>query len=137
MGYIALGSSAARLSRRAGQPGIWRKPDETMYDTCRLEFVTTPANTGEPVGPRRCAAGERISVFALISCPNQKREATAALANGILRAGWQADPDGVLAIRIGEYLVYANFSARRQTAFRNDPATDVAPKSGGWSSITQ
>ncbi len=40
MGYISMGSSATRLSRRTGQPGIWRKPDETMYDTCRLSFAT-------------------------------------------------------------------------------------------------
>ena len=132
MGYISMGSSATRLSRRTGQPGIWRKPDETMYDTCRLSFATVPANSNPAPGPLPYAAGERISAFALISCPNQKREDTAALANGIRKAGWQADRDGVLAIRVGHYLVYANFSADRRFISPNEPATEAPPASCGW-----
>lgn len=132
IGYIALGSSAAQLSRRAGQPGIWRKPDETMYDTVRLSFATATATKERPAGPRAYAGGERISVFSLISCPNQRKEQTAALAGRVLKEGWLADRDGLLAVRIDDYLVYANFSAERRPVSPDFPANAAAPRSCGW-----
>jgi len=127
MGFIVLGSDRFRLYRHEGQPGIWRGGG-TMYDTCRIEFL--------PSGSEHSSAvfhpGARISRFGMISCPNQTRRATAALAAAVRETGWILDAEGALALDVPPFLVYANFSSRdRSVPAEPDPRT-LPPNSSGW-----
>ena len=88
MGYIVLGGRGFRLSRVEGAPCIFRGAG-TMYDTCRIEFVPTAC----AAVPALFAAGQQLSSIAVVACPNQPREETAELAQGLQRIGWSDDGD--------------------------------------------
>ncbi len=130
MGYAVLGSNRFRLFAVPGRPCIWRG-NGTMYRTCRLEFLGAA-----PAAAKNTAisfdAGKRISRFALVTCPNQKKEETAALAHGIDTAGWHTAEDGVLALKLEKCLVYSNFSSETKSVFDGKKTMSLAPKTSGW-----
>ena len=123
MGYVAVGADRFRVRRCAGQAAIWRG-DGTMYDTCRVEFLPR----GCAGGTARLAAGERISGFALISCPNQTTAVTAALAEEVGQAGFLVDAEGALVLELAPYVVYANFAETSRWC----ADSELPPFSGGW-----
>jgi hypothetical protein len=133
LGYAVLSANRFHLFAAAGRPCIWRE-NGTMYDTCRLEFVHVAGAAGKP-GRESFEAGELISRFGIISCPGQKREATAALARRIGQAGWQTADDGVLALAVDPYLVYANLSSKPHPLHDGRRTLQLAPKSSGWAAI--
>jgi hypothetical protein len=116
-GYIMLGDAQLRLTKEAGQPGIWRRAG-TMYDTCRLKYVQLPKDDKPQSTSAHFDAGKRISAFALVALPNSKAAETRSLADEIIQAGWVADTGGCLTVTIKGYIVYANFatSSRRIAA---------------------
>lgn len=120
LGYAVLGSSQFRVYRVPGRPCIYRK-DGTMYDTCRLEFVT-PRPGGEPWTDR----------FAMLTCPNQTKAKTAALAQQISQTGWQTERQGVLAIALNDLLVYANFSPRGESLVDGGSTVTLPAQTSGW-----
>ena len=77
-------------------------------------------------------AGDRISRFAMVTCPNQKKEQTAAVARSIETAGWHIAEDGVLAMMLDKYLVYSNFSSEAKSMFDGNKTMPLAPKASGW-----
>lgn len=130
MGYAVLNSNRFRLFTAPGRPCIWRGSG-TMYHTCRLEFLQM-----EPVATEDAAvsfdAGEQISRFAMVTCPNQKREQTAALARSMDTAGWHVAEAGVLAMKLDKHLVYANLASEAKSMFDGKKKTSLAPKTSGW-----
>ena len=131
LGYAVLGTNRFRLFAVPGRPCIWRG-DGTMYHTCRVEFVhVAPAAAGETV-PVSFDAGELINRFAVVSCPDQTKEKTAALSRRIGRAGWQVAKDGVLALTLDRYLVYSNFSRQAESVLDGKKTVSLAPKTSGW-----
>lgn len=130
MGYAVLSSNRFRLFTVPGRPCIWRGSG-TMYHTCRLEFLQM-----EPAAAKTTAvsfdAGEQVSRFAMITCPNQEREQTAALARSIDTAGWHVAEAGVLALKLDKYLVYANLASEAKSMFDGKKNTSLAPKTSGW-----
>ena len=102
-----------------------------MYHTCRLEFVHVAPAAGKTV-PASFDGGELINRFGMVSCPNQTKEATAALAHRMGRTGWQIADDGVLALMLDRYLVYSNFSSETESVFDGKETTPLAPKTSGW-----
>ena len=120
LGYAVLGSSQFRLYRIPGQPCIYRKSG-TMYDTCRLEFVNPQPDDGP-----------WADSFAVVTCPNQTRTETAALAERIRQSGWHADREGFLTIALENFLVYANFSPQNQSIADGDHQIPIPAKTSGW-----
>jgi hypothetical protein len=102
-----------------------------MYDTLRLEFVHV-APTAEKSAPASFDAGECIDRFAVVSCPNQTKEETAALAQRIGRVGWQVAEQGVLALAVGRYLVYSNCSGETKLLPDGKESVPLAPRTSGW-----
>jgi len=129
-GYAVLGSDRFRLFAVSGRPCIFRG-DGTMYNTCRLEFVHVTPSAGDPVSTS-FVASESINRFAMVSCPNQTKQETAALADRLGRAGWQTEKDGVLALKLDRYLVYSNLSSETESVFDGKQTTSLAPKTSGW-----
>jgi hypothetical protein len=111
LGYVSLGATRVRLEKRPGRPAIFRGSN-TMYDTCRLEFLHVAPEVGLPSAEFR--DGERIGAFVLVSCPNQTAKETAAVAERIDELGWQVNQPGLLAAKVDGYLVYANFSLQTE-----------------------
>jgi len=130
-GYVTLGGAPLRLTKVAGQPGIWRKTG-TMYDTCRMEFVELPRDHKPDTAAIHFDAGQRIGAFALIALPNTGVKDTKSLAKATSKAGWIANEPGLLAVKLKKLLVYANFSdtARRIAAAGGH---QIPPRSCGWS----
>jgi hypothetical protein len=131
LGCAVLGADRFRLFAAAGRPNIWRGSG-TMYDTCGLEFVCV----GEAVGnraPVAFKAGQLINRFGMVSCPGQKKEATAALARRIVAEGWRAAAEGVLALDLDRYFVYANFSSEPRSLNDGRRKRQLAPGASGWS----
>ena len=102
-----------------------------MYDTLRLEFVHVAPAAEKPV-PASFGAGQWIDRFAMVSCPNQTKEETAALAQRMGRVGWQVAEEGALALAVGRYLVYSNFSAETKLVPDGKESVPLAPKTSGW-----
>ena len=102
-----------------------------MYHTCRLEFVPLAPAAGKTV-PASFDKGERINRFAMVSCPGQTDEETAALARRMAQAGWQTAEDGVLALMLDRHLVYSNFSSQTKSVFDGRQAMRLEPKTSGW-----
>jgi hypothetical protein len=127
MGFAALGTSGMSLTRREGKPCIWRGED-TMYHTCRLQFV--PAMDCEL--PATFSAGQRVSVFALVSCPNQDAAATEALAAELAQAGWVCDMEGILAFVVGDQLMYFNVTEAMRRVAAAGERIELQPQSAGW-----
>jgi hypothetical protein len=48
-------------------------------------------------------------------------------------ADWQCNKDGVLALKLGRCLVYANFSEQIQAIVDGDRTVELAPQTSGWS----
>lgn len=117
MGYVALGLHSFRLER-------FEPPNQ--YRTCRLAFVHT-SHPREENASLHFTPGERISTFALVSCPNLTKEETALLAESITRAGWLANERGVLAIQVGAHIVHANFASHPQRLVLHGSAPDLPP----------
>ena len=131
LGYAVLDTKRFRLFTVPGRPCIWRGKG-TMHHTCRVEFVhVAPAAAGETV-PVLFDAGELINRFAIVTCPNQTKEETAALSHRLLRAGWQVAKDGVLALTLDRYLVYSNFSHRAESVLDGGEAVSLEPETSGW-----
>ena len=124
MGYVALGCCRFRLSRHEGRPCIWRGSD-TMYDTCRLSFTPElPDGAFEP--------GERISAFAMVSCPNQTTDQTRALATRVQRDEWLLNEERAFALSAAPYIICANFGAEPKAAKCGGHAFELSPLSCGW-----
>jgi len=130
LGYVVVTSQAFRLFRAPGRPCIWRG-DGTMYHTCRLEYVPFENEPGEPVASSY-EGGQRIGRFGVVTCPGQTKEATASLAHRINRTGWQTSEDGVLALRLDRYLVYANFSPETKAITDGERTVPLTPETAGW-----
>ncbi|MFH1923134.1 MAG: hypothetical protein ABIP48_25000, partial [Planctomycetota bacterium] len=130
LGYAVLGSDRFRLFAVPGRPCIWRG-DGTMYHTCRLEFVHAPPAAGETVADSSDDR-EWVHHFAVVSCPNQTRGETAALAHRMGGAGWHVAEDGALALVLDRYLVYANFSSEAKSVSEGNQSVPLAPKTSGW-----
>lgn len=119
MGYTALGLQTFSLVRAT---------DPHHYHTWRLAFHHPFSLTN----PRHFQAGQAISSFALVSSPNQVRGETKELADDISGRGWQVNRDGVTALTVGPYVVYANFSERRVDCPMGEKCTQLGPRSCGW-----
>jgi hypothetical protein len=130
LGYAVLGSDRFRLFAVPGRPCIWRG-DGTMYHTCRMEFAPL-APAAEKTVPAAFDEGDVINRFGMVSCPNQAREETAALARRIGRAGWHVAEDGVLALMLDPYVVYLNCSSQTKSLPDNGQTHVLAPKTSGW-----
>jgi hypothetical protein len=130
MGYAALGTEHFHLFAVSGRPCIWRG-DGTMYHTCRLAFVHL-TRAASKAFPASFELGEQISRFALVTCPAQTKEATAEFARRMDRHGWQTAEDGVLALMLDRYSVYANFSSGTRSIFDDLKTISVAPETSGW-----
>ena len=131
LGYAVVDSGRFRLVAAPGRPCIWRG-DGTMYDTCRLEFVQAgPPAAGKTVSVS-FQAGERINRFGIVSCPNQPKQETARLGRRLGRAGWHVAKDGVLALALDRYLVYANFSPRAESVLEGGEAVSLPAETAGW-----
>jgi len=129
-GYVVLGSNGFCLFAMPGRPCIWRG-NGTMYHTCRIEFVSA-ARAATKTAPVLFEGGEQINRFGMVSCPNQTKEETAALARRIDAAGWHMAEDGVLAMMLDKYLVYANFSSKPKSLFNGRETIPLAPETSGW-----
>ncbi len=130
LGYAVLGSNQFRLFAVPGRPCIWRG-NGTMYHTCRLEFVgVAPATTKTTAVSFE--AGDRISRFAMVTCPNQEKDETAALARSIDAAGWQIAEDGLAAMMLDKYLIYSNFSSDTKSLLDGKKIMSLPPKTAGW-----
>jgi hypothetical protein len=68
----------------------------------------------------------------MVTCPNQKKEQTAALARSIDTAGWHIAEDGVLAMMLDKYLVYSNSSSEAKSVFDGNKTMSLAPETSGW-----
>jgi hypothetical protein len=130
LGFLVLGINRLRLSNVPGIPRIWRE-NGTMYDTCRLEFVSVSGAAENPT-PRSFKKGERISRFGMITCPGQSGETTAVMANRLEQDGWHVAKEGVLALALDHYLVYSNFSLEARTLAFEGQTLHLAPKGSGW-----
>jgi len=130
LGYAVLGADRFRLSAVPGRPCIWRG-DGTMYDTVRLEFVHVGPASGKAAHVS-FDASDCVDRFAVVSCPNQTKEETAALADRMGRIGWQRAEDGVLALALDEYLVYCNASSETRSVREGDETVPLAAKTSGW-----
>jgi hypothetical protein len=130
LGYAVLGVDRFQLHSAPGRPRIWRG-DGTMYDTLRLEFFHVALAAQNPA-PASFGAGQRISRFAMVSCPNQTKEETAGLAEQMNRVGWQVAEEGALALAVGRYLVYANFSPETKLVPDGRESVSLAAKTSGW-----
>lgn len=106
LGFVAVGTDRLHVLRSPGTPAVWRGAG-TIYGSCRLEFLQPTGAGSQPAMNRE---GQRIGVFALITCPNQTRSETSALAEAMRGAGWLSQGDGVLSLRVGTRVVYANFA---------------------------
>lgn len=131
LGYAVLDSGRFRLIAAPGRPCIWRG-DGTMYDTCRLDFVqVAPPRVGKPASVA-FDAGELVNRFAVVSCPSQRREETASLGRRLGAAGWHVAKDGVLALALDRYLVYANFSPRAESVLDGEETVSLPAETTGW-----
>ena len=130
LGYAVLGSDRFRLFAVPGRDCIWRGTG-TMYHTCRLEFEGMNPAAAKAI-PVSFDAGQQISRFAMITCPNQEKEETATLAHGIDTAGWHIADEGVLALMLDKYLVYSNLSSETKSLFDGKETMSLAPKTSGW-----
>jgi len=108
LGYVALGRDSFRMLRV--EPAL--RKGRAHYGTVEITFNHLP------VGPRgkdkagHFRATQRISQYALITCPHQSKEQTALLAEALNRRGWPAvENDGLMAFEVGPYVVCVNFSA--------------------------
>ena len=124
MGYVVLGCYRFRLSRQKGRPCIWRGSD-TMYDTCRLSFIAE-------LSDRAFEPGERLSAFAMVSCPNQSAEQTEALPTRVQHDGWVLNSARAFALRVDPYMIYANFGAAPKRAYCDGDAFELPASSCGW-----
>jgi hypothetical protein len=115
MGYIALGQDAIQLVTST-----------KFYHTWEFAFVPGAA------APGTFKAGERISAFALVSCPNQTTRETAAFADRLRQIGWKVNRGGVLAIAVDKYLVHANFSAEMSSVTDGNRTVRLPPMTAGW-----
>ena len=91
MGYAALGLEAF---------GLVKSTDH--YHTWRLAF-RHPATAADP---HHFDAGQPISSFALLSCPDQDRRTTQSTAHSLC---WHVERNGILSLVVGPYLISANF----------------------------
>jgi len=117
LGYVAVGADGFTLAKST-----------ELYHTWRLGFRSS-AGTGEP---RTFAPDERISAFALVSCPNWEKSQTAELAADMAGAGWEADDGRVLALVVKPYLVYANFATEGLASLTGKAPLQVEPQAAGW-----
>jgi len=130
LGCAVLGADRFRSYAVPGRPGIWRG-EGTMYDTLRLEFVHVAPDAEAP-GPASFDAGRCLGRFAMVSCPNQPKEETAALAQRMGRAGWRLAEEGALAIALDRYLVYSNSSPETKRVPDGRESVPLAPETCGW-----
>ncbi|NQT15610.1 MAG: hypothetical protein HQ582_22830 [Planctomycetes bacterium] len=131
LGYAVVESGRFRLVAAPGRPCIWRG-DGTMYNTCRVEFVHVAPPPAGKTALVSFRAGDLINRFGIVSCPNQSRQETAALGRRLGRAGWHVAKDGVLALVLDRYLVYANFSPRAESVLDGREAVTLPAKTTGW-----
>lgn len=117
MGYVALGSDTFTLAR-----GI------DNYQTWRLAFLHSVSLKN----PQRFHLGQTIGVFGLVSCPHQVKDDTAELARGISARGWLVKADGVLAVVVNSYILYANFSNQRVDCRTNAGRIQLEPRTCGF-----
>ncbi len=103
-----------------------------MYHTCRLEFVLVGPPAAGKTASVSFHAGELINRFAIVSCPNQPKQETASLGRRLGRAGWHVAKDGVLALVLDRYLVYANFSPQAESALDGQEAVSLPAETAGW-----
>jgi hypothetical protein len=125
LGYIALG--AAGFTLRLADDYL-RSPFGKQYRLGLLGFMPQMNEH-----PRR---GERISVFALATCPHQPSDATRALAEHGSAMAWAQQEDGLLALRIGERVVYADFGVRAQEVTESETDVAAVPGACGWRDLS-
>jgi len=101
LGLIALGASGFRLRLSTD---YMRSPYGDQWRLGLLSFV--------PAGPVQCGQGERLSAFALVTCPHQSAVETGALAR-TLEEGWKPEDRSAFCVTVGGWDVYADFQAQR------------------------
>lgn len=131
MGFIALTRDPLHLFRVPGTPAVFRGTG-TMYDTCRIEFVANAPPANQSSAPLTYDAGQRISRFAMVTCPNRTAKETQSLAAAVAAPGWITSTEDVFALPVGPYLVYANFARQKQTISSGGKNFDCDPLSSGW-----
>lgn len=127
MGCIAMGADQFLLARCKGRPCIWRG-DGTMYDICRIGFLPDVFEREE----LSFGSGEQISNFAMVSCPNQTSQETAALASALQENGISIGPDGLFVIELPQFTVWANLSGAPQTLEARTGSVELPPFRSGW-----
>jgi hypothetical protein len=118
LGLVALGADAITFQHFQ---------EETDYDRWRIAF------TGNATGT--FSAGQRSGSFAVVTCPGQRRDETAALAGSLQERGWLLDTPGALAVQVGADFVYAVFSCTHHRIERNDHVLELAPQSVGYMAV--
>ena len=103
-----------------------------MYDTCRLRFVHVADPPAGKTASVSFHAGELVSRFGIVTCPNQSRQETAALGRRLGQTGWHVAKDDVLALVLDRYLVYANFSPRAESVLDGGETVTLPPETAGW-----
>jgi len=129
MGCIAAGADRFLLTKHKGRPCIWRG-DGTMYDICRISFLPDFCGPGE----LSFSTGEQISSFAMVSCPNQTSQETAALASELKETGISIRPDGLFVIELPQFTVWANLSEEPRPLQAGKGSLELPPFTSGWSS---
>jgi hypothetical protein len=115
LGFAALGSDTIVFQR---------VEEETDYGRWRLAFARGPSQA--------FPAGEKIESFALVTCPGEDREETAALSERLRETGWLLCETGALALRVGAYLVYAVFDPRHRRFPLEGRHVELPPQSAGF-----
>ena len=126
LGYVSLGAQ-----------GFWLNLSDTYMKSPFGEQYREGLLAFKPVSVSPCVTGTVISSFALISCPNQASPATKALAAAVAGSGWQTHADRVLALVVGNRLVYANWSTEAHRLASGDKAVQVPPGECGWKAIQE
>lgn len=121
LGCVALGAQGFRLKL---SDEYMKSPFGKQYRVGLLAF--------EPDGTFPCVKGATLSVFTLISCPNQASVATKTLAAAVAGAGWQAKTDSALVLAVGTRLVYANWGADVYRLTCRNRTVQVQPGECGW-----
>jgi hypothetical protein len=110
LGLVALGAENFSIRSEPGHLCIWRG-DGTMYDTLHLAFGPSLARTAR----QHYQAGERISRFALVTCPWASAASTGALAERLRKDPLGDAGPGTMALSLDPYVVYANFASGEVT----------------------
>ncbi|MHC4797523.1 MAG: hypothetical protein ACYTF1_12845 [Planctomycetota bacterium] len=128
LGYAVLGRNSFRMLEVT--PALER--GRAHYHTVEIMFNYLPLGpAGQPAG-QKYRATKQISRYALVTSPHQNKEQTAVLAEALNKRGWLADRDGLMALEIGSYVVFANFSAHQEHFIHHGRSITAPSLSAGW-----